>query len=175
MNLQILEKSFLPLLFATLFIVTFNWQFSLIYNYLIDNFKDEKLSILYSHLFIYSFLILSIFIFLATIFNHLILKSKLFITLVSGMILLFYALTYNVFTDIFHYFLSYSFSSTAIMGMVLFSVESFSFALYPLILAIFKKTIPLSHSFVFFLLSLIYAALFIDTYCYPLSEISTKF
>jgi len=174
MNLKILEKSFLPLLLATLFIVAFNWQFPLVYHYLIENFKDEKLSILYAHLFIYSFLVLSCFIFIAIIFNHLFLKSKLFIALVSGMLLLFYIFSYTIISDIFSYFLNYSLSSTAIMGMVLFAVGSFSFTLYPLILAILKKFIPLNHTFVFFVLALLYSALFINTYCYPISEIGTK-
>ena len=174
MNLQILEKSFLPLLLATLFIVAFNWQFSHIYPYLIENFKDEKLSILYAHLFVYSFLILSTFVFIATIFNHLFLKSKLFIALTSGMLLLFYALSHQVFSDIFSYFISYPISSTTLMGMVLFAVGSLTFALYPLILAIFKKSLPLSHSFIFFILSLIYAGFYINTYCYPISEINKR-
>jgi len=175
MNLTILEKSFLPLLLATLFIVAFNWQFSQLYPYLIENFKEEKLSILYDHLFIYSFLILSTFIFIATLFNRLILKSKLFIALVSGMLLLFYAISYDIFVNIFNYFTSYPLTSTTLMGMVLFAVGSFAFALYPLILSILKRSIPVSHSFVFFLLSLAYALFFINTNCYPISEISTKF
>ena len=175
MNLKILEKSLLPLLLATLFVVAFNWQFSHIYHYLIENFKEEKLSILYAHLFVYSFLVLSAFIFLATLFNHLTLKSKLFIALISGMLFLFYALTYSVYTDIFSYFIAYPLSSNAIMGMVLFAIGNLAFTLYPLILSILKRAIPLSHAFLFFILSLAYAALFINSYCYPISEINTKF
>ncbi len=175
MNLQRFEKYFIPLLFATLFIVAFNWQFTISYAYIIENFKEDRLSTLYAHLFIYSFLVLSIFIFITTLFNHFILKSNFFIALTFSMFLIFYILSYNSMVDTVSYFIEYPLPAKAIMGIILFIVCTFASVIYPLFLTLFNKPIPLSHTFIFFSLTLIYSALFINTYCYPIYEILTKF
>lgn len=175
MNLQLLEKAFIPLLLATLFIVAFELQFPHIYAYIIEHFKDEKLSTLYAHLFIYSFLILSLFSYFLTLFNNLLIKSYLFIGISMLMLLIFYGLSYQVFIDSIKYFIDYPLSNNAVMGMILFVVSSFSFVLYSLVLAIIKKLIPFSHATFFFLFAVLYSAFFIDKYCYPISEIMTKF
>ncbi len=171
MNFQILEKAFIPLLLATIFIVAFNYQFPHTYAYIIEHFKDVKLSVLYSHLFIYTFLILTLFIFFLTFINNFILKSNFFIGISILMLLLFYALSHKIIYDILIYFIQYPFSSNAIMGMILFVVSSFAFALYSLLLAFMKRRIPFSHASFFFLFATLYSAFFIDKYCYPISEI----
>ncbi len=171
MNLQLLEKAFIPLLLTTIFIVAFELQFPHTYSYLIEHFKDEKLSVLYAHLFIYSFFILSLFSFFLTLINNFLIKSHFFIGLSMFMLLVFYGLSSGVFIDSLKYFISYPLSSNAIMGIILFIVSTFGFVLYSLTFAIIKKTIPLSHATLFFLFSLIYSAFFIDKYCYPISEI----
>ena len=175
MNLQLLEKAFIPLLLATLFIVAFELQFPHIYAYIIEHFKDEKLSTLYAHLFIYSFLSLSLFSYFLTLFNNFFIKSYLFIGISIFILLIFYGLSYQVFIDSIKYFIDYPLSNNAIMGMILFVVSSFGFVLYSLALAIIKKLIPFSHATVFFLFATLYSAFFIDKYCYPISEIMTKF
>ncbi len=171
MNLQLLKKAFIPLLLTTIFIVAFELQFPYIYNYLIEHFKDEKLSILYAHLFIYSFLILSIFGYLMTLINHFFIKSYLFIGLSMFMLLIFYGLSYKVFIDNLNHFIDYPFSKNAIMGIILFTVSTFAFILYSLIFAILKKLIPINHATIFFIFDILYSAFFIDEYCYPISEI----
>ena len=171
MNLQLLEKAFMPLLLSTIFIVAFELQFPRTYSYFIEHFKDEKLSVLYAHLFIYSFLSLSLFSYFLTLINNFLIKSHFFIGLSMFMLLVFYGLSSEVFIDSLKYFIDYPLSSNAIMGMILFVVSTFSFVLYSLTFAIIKKTIPLSHATLFFLFSLVYSALFIDKYCYPISEI----
>ena len=172
MNLQLLlEKAFIPLLLTTIFIVAFELQFPHIYSYLIEHFKDEKLSILYAHLFIYNFLSLSIFSYFLILINKFLIKSYLFIGFSMFMLLIFYGLSYRVIIDSLNYFIDYPLSSNAIMGMILFIVSSFGFVIYSLTFAIIKKNIPLSHATLFFLFAVIYSAFFIDKYCYPISEL----
>jgi len=175
MNLKIIEKSLLPIFLATLIVVAFNWQFTHIYKFLIEHFTSSKLSILYSHLFIYTFLILTIFTFLITIINHFTIKSKLFVATSIIMLLFFYLFSYQIFGDTFNYFIHYPFSTNAIMGMVLFVVGTLAYSLYAIVILLTKHFIPLSHTFTFLFLAFIYAALFINHYCYPISEIMTKF
>jgi len=175
MNLKIIEKSLLPLLLATLIVVAFNWQFSHIYQFLIERFTSSKLSTLYSHLFIYTFFVLTIFTFIISLINHFTIKSKLFVATSIMMILIFYIFSYQIIIDTFKYFMHYPFSTNSIMGMVLFVVGSISYSLYALIILLTKQFIPLSHSFSFLILAFVYASLFINHYCYPISEIMSKF
>ena len=175
MNLKIIEKSLLPLFLATLIVIAFNWQFTQIYPFLVEHFTSSKLSILYSHLFIYTYLSLAIFTFITTVFNHYFVKSKLFVAVALISILLFYVFSYQILGDVFGYFINVPLSSNAIMGMVLFIVGTISYTLYALGVLFTQRFMPLSHAFIFLFLALIYAALFINHYCYPISEIMTKF
>jgi len=174
MNIKIIENALLPLFFATLIVVTFHWQFINIYPYLIEHFRVEKLSILYAHLFIYTFLVLTLFIFLITLIDKYMIKSKLFSTVAILMLLSFYLFSHTTLGDIFNYFISYPFSTSAIMGMVLFVVSSISYSLYTLISLFLKNSIPISHAFIFTFLSILYSALFINHYCYNIFEIMEK-
>lgn len=175
MNLTIIEKSILPLLFSTLLVGAFYWQFTSIYPYIIQHFTEDKLSILYAHLFIYSFLSYVIFITISNLLNHYFIQSKLFLILSITIIFIFYGLTYTVYYDIVDYFINFPLSNTALMGAILFIVGTFCYALYSIFLTLFNRTIPLSHIVIFTLLALFYAIGFIDTYCYPISEIRSKF
>jgi len=174
MNLKIIEKSLLPLFLSTLVIITFNWQFTKIYPFLIEHFTSEKLSVLYAHLFIYSYLSLTIFTFITIILNHFFITSKLFVAVTLISILLFYIFLHQVLGDVFSYFINYQLSGNAIMGMVLFIVGSIAYMLYALGLLFTQRFMPLNHAFTFLFLALIYATLFINHYCYPISEIMTK-
>jgi len=174
MNIKIIEKSLLPLFFATLIVTAFNWQFVHIYPYLIEHFRLNKLSILYSHLFIYTFLVLTLFTFFITVINRYIIKSKIFSIVTIIMLLSFYLFSHNTLENIFNYFLSYPLSTNAIMGMVLFVVGTISYSLYVLSSIFLKNYIPMSHSFIFVILSISYSALFINHYCYSIFEIIDK-
>ena len=168
MNLKLLEKTFIPLMLTTLFIVAFELQFHRVYAYIIEHFKDEKLSTLYAHLFIYSFLVLSLFNYFLTLINNFLIKSYLFLGFSMLMLLIYYGLSYNVFLDTLNYFINYPLSKNTIMGMILFIVSSLGFTLYALSLAIIKKAIPISHATLFFIFAILYSAFFIDKYCYPI-------
>jgi len=174
MYLKIIEKSLLPLFFSTLIVGLFYWQFIHVYSYIIENFTNDKLSTLYAHLFIYIFLIHTLFISVNNLLNFVI-RSKLFVALSIIVILVFYTLSYSILYDVTNYFISYPLSDNALMGMVLFIVGTFSYSLYSLGILLFKNSIPLIHILVFTLLALLYSAGFIDTYCYPISEILTNF
>jgi hypothetical protein len=174
MNLSLLTKSLLPLLLATIFIVAFNWQFTHVYPYLIEHFKEEKLSMLYAHLFIYTFLIFNVFLFLMNLIN-LLLKSKIFISTIIISLFIFYGFAYESMLNPLQYFINYPLSSYEIMFMILFVVTTLVYGLYSLGILLFNRFIPLSHSLVFFYITLAYSAWFIHHFCYPISTILTKF
>jgi len=175
MSITLIEKSLLPLFMATLLLGGFFWQFSTVYPFLIDNFSNAKLSILYTHLIIYTFLVFIVFTSFANLLNHFFLKSKIFIAVTLLSFLFFYTLSNSVISDLFHYFLELPLSEESIMGLVIFIVTSLGYALYSLVLLFFNKFIPLSHIFIFTLLGLSYSALFINSHCYPILEIFSKF
>ena len=174
MNLKIIEKSLLPLLLATIFIVAFNWQFTYVYTYLIEHFREEKLSILYAHLFIYTFLVFTVFLFFMNVFNHL-LKSRAFIATICIALFIFYGFSYEAIVNTLQYFINYPLTINKLMLMVLFVVTTLIYGSYSLLIVFFNKLVPFSHSFVFLLISLAYSAWFINLYCYPITTILTKF
>lgn len=175
MSINLIKKSLLPLFVATTLLGGFFWQFSTLYPLIIDNFRSDKLSILYSHLIIYTFLVFILFTSFTNLINHFILKSKIFITVTIISILIFYALSSSVIHDLFSYFIDLPISENSLMGLVLFIVTAIGYALYSLLLLIFNKFIPLSHIIIFTLFGLIYSILFINSYCYPILEIFNKF
>jgi hypothetical protein len=175
MSINLIEKSLLPLFVATLLLGGFFWQFTTIYPFLIDNFSNAKLSILYTHLMIYTFLVFILFSSFANLLNHFFLKSKLFIAITLLSVLFFYFLSSSVISDLFHYFLHLPLSEDALMGLVVFMVTTLGYALYSLFLLFFNKFIPLSHILIFTLLGLTYSALFINTHCYSIWDIFTQF
>ena len=175
MSINLIQKSIIPLIFATLFVGGFFWQFIKVYPFLIEKFTEDKLSTLYSHLFIYSFLSLILFTSLINFFNHFFLKSKLFIGVVLLPITLFYLLSYSSYVKIFDYFLNYFLSQNIIQGIILFVLLSFIYVLYSLSILFLNKFIPLLSVFIFSLLGMVYSILFIDNYCYPIRDILIKF
>jgi hypothetical protein len=174
MSLKINNKSLLSLLLATIFIVAFTWQFTYIYAYLIEHFKEEKLSILYAHLFIYTFLAFTIYLFFMNLLNNL-LKSRVFIALIAITLFIFYAFSHNVILDPLNYFKSYPMTDNKLIIMVLFIVSTLIYGSYSLIIVFFNKIVPFTHSFVFLLIGLAYSAWFINLYCYPITTILTRF
>jgi len=174
MNLKITKKSLLLLFLATIFIVAFNWQFTYIYPYLIEHFRDEKLSILYAHLFIYTFLVFTVFLFSMNLLNHLF-KSKIFIAVIAISLFLFYGFSHEFIIDSLKYFKNYPLTDNGLMLMVLFVVTTLIYGSYSLSIVFLNKLVPLSHSLVFLFIGLAYSAWFINLHCYPISTILTRF
>jgi hypothetical protein len=175
MSINLINKSIIPLLLSTLLLGVFYWQFTYIYAFLITNFTEDKLSILYSHLFIYSFLVLILFISLINLFNYFVIKSKIFVFVTTLVLLIFYILSYSVYIDLFKYFLSLPLSDNIIMGSIFFVVGTLGYSLYSSIGLFFNQFIPLLHILIFTLLGVSYGAFFIDMYCYPITEILMHF
>jgi len=175
MSINLIEKSLLPLFVATLLLGGFFWQFTTVYPFIINNFSSYKLSVLYSHLIIYTFLVFILFISFTNLINHFILKSKFFIAVTLLVSLLFYALINHLVNDLLDYFITLPLSEDRLMGLILFIVTTIGYSLYSLILLFFNKFIPLSHIIIFTLLGLSYSAFFINSYCYPIVEIFSKF
>ena len=174
MNLTKITNSLLPLLLATIFIVAFNWQFTHVYAYLIEHFREEKLSILYAHLFIYTFLVFTLSLFFMNLVN-LILKSKTFIATIVVTLFIFYAFSYEAVIDALQYFINYPLSSYGTMFMILFVVTTLVYGSYSIGILFFNRFIPFSHSLVFLAIALAYSAWFIELFCYPILTILTKF
>jgi len=174
MNLSTIKKSLLPLLLATIFIVAFNWQFTHVYAYLIEHFREEKLSTLYAHLFIYTFLVFTIFLFFMNTLN-LLLKSKTFISTIVIALFIFYGFAHEAIINPLQYFINYPLSTYGTMFMILFVVTTLVYGLYSVSILFFNRFIPFSHSLIFLYIALAYSIWFIDHFCYPISTILTRF
>ena len=175
MSLKSIQQSTIPLLLATFFIGLFYFQFQYIYPFIIENFRDEPLLFLYSHLFLYVFMVLVLFTSFLNFINHFIFKSKVFISVSMLVVLLFYLFSSSIIKDNLDFFITYPFDENSIMGMILFMVGSVGYSIYSVGILFFKRFIPLSHLFLFLFLSILYSAYFIDTHCYPIKEIVNKF
>jgi len=180
MNLKLIEeitqKSIIPLFLSTLTIGLFYWQFTKVYPFIIEHFTEDKLSILYSHLLIYIFLIHLLFISLTNLINNIIVKSKVFVIVTIVALLIFYTSMYPILKDILDYFMvSNPLSENSTIGMIFFVVGTIGYSLFSMTILFFKKTIPYSHILIFTLLALAYSAWFIDSYCYPIGELLSKF
>lgn len=173
MNLQIIKQLLIALFLATSFMIAFNWQFTYIYTFLIENSKEVKLSTLYTHLFIYGFLIFTIFLFLMNLINSF-LKSRFFIAMIVITFFLYYFSAYEVFLDTIKYFLHYAKSSEEVMSIVLFIILTLVYQLYSLVITLFGKVVPFFHSLVFLILALAYSAWFIDAHAYPIETLDKE-
>ena len=175
MSINLIKKSIIPLSIATALLGGFFWQFPIIYSSIIQNFTEDRLYVLYSHLIIYTFLILILIVSIANLLNYFLLKSKIFIATTLISTLIFYLLSFGVLKDLFHYFIHFPLSESSLMGLVLFAVTSFGYALYSLIYPFFNRYIPLLHISIFTLFGLLYSAFFINNHCYPIGEIWSRF
>lgn len=175
MNIKIIEKSLLPFFLAVVFLLAFNWQFIYVYAFLIEHFREEKLSILYTHLYLYGFLIFTLFLFMMNIFNTLIIKSKVFIATITITLFTFYGLSYKTFLSTLNYFINYPISENEIMLMVLFLVSTFIYGFYTLAILLFNRFVPFGHSMIFLIITVSYATLFMNAHAYPVTDIVNKF
>ena len=170
MNLKISKQSLIALFLATVFSVAFNWQFTYIYTFIIEYSKEVKLSTLYTHLFIYSFLVFTLFLFLMNLVNFFF-KSKVFITTIVLSLFLFYISSHIIYLDSIKYFLNYSNSDEESMFIILFIISTLVYGIYSLIVTLIQKRVPMFHSLVFMIFALAYSAWFIDTHAYPINEL----
>ncbi len=175
MSINLIKNSLLPLFVATLLVGGFFFYFRIIYPSIIETFTSDKLYVLYSHLIIYIFLVLILFTSFTNLVNHFFIKSKIFISVIIITFLIFYSLIYTLIGDLLDYFIKLPLSENSLMGLIVFIVTTFGYAIYSLVLLLFNRFIPLSHIFIFTIIGLIYSALFINSYCYPVLDIFTKF
>jgi len=175
MNFKIIEKSILPFSFAVAIMLAFTWKFPSIYHFIIENFKEEKLSILYVHLFIYSFLVANALLFISNILNTALLRSKAFIMTIVITTFVFYGLSHQTFLDSISYFLDYPLAKNDLLFMILFLVSTLMYGIYSIVVALFNVFVPIFHSLLFFIASTSYTLWFIHHYAYPLSTLSEQY
>ncbi len=176
MNLKLLQQSIIPLFLSTIIIALFYWQFNKVYPFIIEHFTDNKLSTLYAHLLIYIFLIHILFVSVTNLINNLIIKSKVFVTVTITVLFIYYVLSFSIIKDVLDYFMvSNPLSENSVIGMIFFVVGTISYSILSIGILFFKKVIPYSYILIFTLLGLAYSAWFIDSYCYPIGELFSKF
>jgi len=164
---QTIKKIIPSLLYSIVLLALFYWQFNAQYAQIINAFSNEKLSILYSYLFLYYFGLFLVGITTVNLINYL-LNRKSFVTVSLMTLLIFYALTLPNFYHIIAYFIHYPLNNHAIMSMVFFIVLTFAYALYSIVILYFRSHIPLSHLIIFVLLSGGYLLYFLQHYGKPL-------
>ncbi|HHB94690.1 MAG TPA: hypothetical protein ENK88_06065 [Campylobacterales bacterium] len=160
---------FIPaLLYSIAFLGLFYWQFLSVYDFIIHNFTQSKLFVLFGYLFIYIFFISIVATSTINILQKYLIKAKTFVIITVITLLIFYILSFDDFYHIIDYFIQFPLSSTAIMGMIFFIILSLGYALYSLGILYFRDSIPISHILIFLFLGVIYSVGFIHIYCMPL-------
>ena len=163
---------FIPALIYTVLILgIFYWQFNTLYSVIIESFKEEKLSTLYTYLFLYIFGVYMLTTGIINLLDTLILKNRYFVQITSLTLMIFYGFSFQEFYHIIEYFIDYPLSQNAIMGIFFFVILSFGYSLYTLVMLFFKEHIPLTHSLIFLLLGVGYALYFMHNYGKPLLEL----
>jgi len=160
---------FIPsMLYSIVFLGLFYWQFLFVYDFIIHNFTQSKLFILFGYLFIYIFLVPIVAISIVNLLQNYLIKAKSFVIITVITLLIFYILSLDNFYHVIDYFIKFPLSQNSIMGMIFFITLSFGYALYSLGVLFFKKSMPVSHILIFLFLGLIYSIGFIHYYCMPL-------
>ncbi len=163
---------FIPaLIYSVVILGIFYWQFNTLYSVIIESFKEEKLSILYTYLFIYLFGVYMLTIGVINLLNNILLKNRYFVQITSLTLLIFYGFSFQEFYHIIQYFIDYPLSQNSIMGIFFFIILSFGYSIYTIIMLFFKEHVPLTHTLIFLLLGVAYALYFINNYGRPLSEL----
>ena len=163
---------FIPaLIYSVVILGIFYWQFNTLYSVIIESFKEEKLSTLYTYLFLYLFGVYMLTVGIINLLDHLILKNRRFVQITSLTLLIFYGFSFQEFYHIIEYFIDYPLSQNTIMGIFSFMILSFGYSLYSIIMLFFKEHIPLTHTLIFLLLGVGYALYFMHHHGRPLSEL----
>ena len=160
---------FIPaLLYSIVFLSIFYWQFLSVYDFIIHNFTESKLFVLFGYLFIYVFWVPIMAISIINLLQKYIIKAKSFVNITVITLIIFYTLSFNNFYHIIDYFIKFPLSPTAIIGMVFFMILSLGYGLYSLGILYFKDSMPISHILTFLFLGVFYSVGFIHYYCMPL-------
>jgi len=160
---------FIPaLLYSIVFLGLFYWQFLSVYDFIIHNFTQSKLFVLFGYLFIYIFWVPIVAISIVNLLQKYLIKAKSFIIITVITLLIFYILSFGDFYHIIDYFIKFPLSSTAILGMIFFMILSLGYALYSLGILYFRDSMPISHIVIFLFLGVFYSIGFIHNYCMPL-------
>jgi len=168
MVFQLIIKFIPALLYSIAFLGLFYWQFLSVYDYIIHNFTQSKLFVLFGYLFIYVFCVPIVAISIVNLLQKYIIKTKSFVIITVITLLIFYILSFDDFYHIIDYFIKFPLSSTAIMGMIFFITLSLGYALYSLGVLYFRDSMPISHILIFLFLGVFYSIGFIHKYCMPL-------
>ena len=168
MVFQLIIKFIPALLYSIAFLGLFYWQFLYVYDYIIHNFTQSKLFVLFGYLFIYVFWVPIVAISTVNLLQKYLIKVKSFVIISVTTLLIFYILSFDDFYHIIEYFIKFPLSSTAIMGMIFFITLSFGYALYSLGILYFRNSMPISHILIFLFLGIFYSVGFIHRYCMPL-------
>jgi len=160
---------FIPaLLYSIVFLGLFYWQFLFVYDFIIHNFEQSKLFVLFGYLFIYIFWIPIVSISIINLIQKYFIKVKSFVIITVTTLLIFYILSFGDFYHIIDYFIKYPLPQTTIMGMIFFITLSLGYTLYSLGILYFIDSMPISHVLIFLSLGVIYSVGFIHYYCMPL-------
>jgi len=156
---------FIPsLLYSIVFLGLFYWQFLYVYDFIIHNFTQSKLFVLFGYLFIYIFWVPIVAISIVNLLHKYLIKAKSFVIITVITLLFFYILSFDDFYHIIDYFIKFPLSSTAIMGMIFFITLSLGYSLYSLGILYFRDSMPISHILIFLFLGLFYSIGFIHNY-----------
>ena len=173
MIIQSLARSIPALIMSTLLLALFYWQFNYMYKEIINYFREERLSLMFSYLFIYLF---GIHIATMTLTNllHYIIKHPAFVSIVGVTLLIFYGLSFKEFYHIIEYFIQYPLPYNDIIGIIFFMILTFGYTLYSIAILFFKRAIPILHIVTFSLLGIGYVLYFNTQYGMPLKHLITQ-
>ena len=173
MIIRFLTKSIPALIMSTLLLALFYWQFNYMYKEIINYFREERISSMFSYLFIYLF---GIHIITMTLTNllHYIIKHPAFVSIVGVTLLIFYGLLFKEFYYIIEYFIQYPLPYRDIMGIIFFMILTFGYTLYSIAILFFKRAIPILHIAIFSFVGIGYALYFSSQYGMPLKKLITK-
>ena len=173
MIIQSLTKSMPALIMSTLLLALFYWQFNYMYKEIINYFREERLSLMFSYLFIYLFGIHIITMTLANLL-HYIIKHPAFVFIVGITLLIFYGFSLKEFYYIIEYFIQYPLPYSDIVGIIFFIILTFGYTFYSIAILFFKRAIPILHIAIFSFVGIGYALYFSNQYGMPLKQLITR-
>jgi len=165
MVFQSVIKSIPSLIYSIIFLGLFYWQFIELYSFIIEQLSRQKLLILYGYIFIYLFGVQIIAVMAVNLLNKYLIKKTTFAVVTIITIVIFYILLFDDFYHVIDYFIKYPLPYNSIIGIVSFIILSFGYSLYSIVVLLFGKSIPLTHTSIFIILGIIYSIWFILLYC----------
>ncbi len=167
MIFQILSNFILSLLYSIIFLGFFYWQFIYIYSLIIEQFSTYRLFVLYGYIFIYLFGVQIVTVSLINLIDRYLIRRASFIIISISTIIIFYILSFHNFYHVIEYFVKYPLSYSAIIGIIFFILLSFGYSIYGIVMALFKKSMPLLHILFFLIAGVVYSIGFIYFYSIP--------